>query len=86
MLLITKELKSKYLYFFNLLDNEWFDIFSVLIWDANVENCVQLLDVESLNSSCFNTAYNGYVILRNWHNYNSYRRLLKKRFIKKKRY
>ena len=80
----SKELKSKYLYFFNLLDNERFDIFNVLIWDANVDNYVQLLDVESLNRSCFNIAYKGYVILRNWHNYNSYRSLLIKRFNKKR--
>ena len=47
----TKELKSKYLYFFNLLDNERFDIFSVLIWDSNDDIYVQLLDIESFNRS-----------------------------------
>ena len=80
----TKELKHKYLYFFNLLYNERFDIFNVVVWDNDTDNYTKMFDFEALNTACFNIAYLGDNMLKKWHNYKSYRSVLIKRFDKKR--
>ena len=76
----TKLLKSKYIYYFRMIDNERFNLFSDLIWDNSTNNYFQILDTDKLTSYLFNINYMYHVMITKFHNYISYRNLLIKRF------
>ena len=76
----TKLLKSKYLFYFHLIDNERFNLFSDLIWDNSINNYFQLLDTDKFTRFMFNINYMCKVMVIKWHSYLSYRNLLIKRF------
>ena len=82
----TYLLKNKYLYYFQLIDAERFNLFSDLIWDNSINNYFQILDTDKLTSYLFNINYMYHVMITKSHNYISYRSLLMKRFEKKRNY
>ena len=79
----TRELKSKYLYVFHVLNNERFDLFNFLVHDET--GYFQVLDVDKLTSWLFNVNYLCETMVRKWHNYISHRRLMIIRFEQKRR-
>ena len=75
----TKLLKSKYIYYFRMIDDERFNLFSDLIWDNSINNYFQLLNIDKFSSFMFNINYMCELMVRKWHYYLSYRNLLMNR-------
>ena len=73
-------LKNKYLHYFQLIDDERFNLFSDLIWDNSINNYFQILDTNKLTSYLFNINYMYHVMITKFHNYISYRNLIIKKF------
>ena len=82
----TYLLKNKYLFYFRMIDDERFNLFSDLIWDNSTNNYFQVLNTDKLSSYLFNINYMYNVMITKFHNYISYRSLLIKRFEKKRKY
>ena len=82
----TKLLKSKYIYYFRMIDDERFNLFSDLILDNSINNYFQILNTDKLTSYLYNIYYMYHVMITKFHNYLSYRNLLMKRFEKKRNY
>ena len=82
----TKLLKSKYIYYFYLMDNERFNLFSDLIWDNSTNNYLQILDTDKLINFLHYINLIYHTMISKFHNYISYRSLLMKRFEKKRNY
>ena len=74
MLPETRLIKNKYVFYFNLIDNQRFNLFS--------NNYFQFqLDTEKFTTFMFNINYMCKLMIRKWHYYLSYRNfLIKKRF------
>ena len=81
MLPETRFIKNKYMYYFHLLDDNRYELFSTYVWDNSINNYFQILDTDKFTSFMFNINYMCKVMVRKWLYYLSYRNLLiKKRF------
>ena len=79
MLPETRLIKNKYVFYFNLIDNQRFNLFS--------NNYFQFqLDTDKFTSFMFNINYMCKVMVIKWHSYLSYRELLIKSFENKRNY
>ncbi len=81
---VTRMLKNKYMYYFRILDNSRWDLFSVIIWDNSINNYSQTLDTDKLTSFMFNINYMYYEMIKKYKYYRSYRNIMIKRFEQKK--
>ena len=80
----TKELKYKYLYFFNLLDYNRHDLFNALTFDEITDIYTDLLDVDKFTSYIFHVNYTYILMIRNWYYFLSYRSSIVKKFEQRK--
>ena len=79
MLPETRLIKNKYMYYFHLLDDNRYELFSTYVWDNSINNYFQILDTDKFTSFMFNINNMCKVMVRKWHYYLSYRNLLMNR-------